>query len=92
MVAEADDALMERFFEEGTLTADELIDGPAAGRDGGRVCSRSFCTSALQNIGMQPLLDAMRRAGAVRRPNGRSPAVDAAGARRADGTNAGVAT
>ena len=27
MVAEADDALMEKFFEAGTLTQEELLDG-----------------------------------------------------------------
>ena len=35
MVAEADDALMERFFETGTLTQEELVSRPA-NRDAGR--------------------------------------------------------
>ena len=40
MVAEADEALMENFFEAGTLTQEELVSGPR-GRDARRRrCSR----------------------------------------------------
>jgi elongation factor G len=58
MVAEADDSLMEKFFDAGTLTQDELL----AGLKRGIAASRVFpvvCASALSNIGMQPLLDAL---------------------------------
>jgi elongation factor G len=58
MVAEADDALMEKFFETGTLTQDELV----AGLKRAVATSRVFplmCTSGASNIGMQPLLDAI---------------------------------
>jgi elongation factor G len=58
MVAEADEKLMERFFEEGTLSQDEL----AAGLRDGIAQARIFpllCTSGLHVIGMQPLLDAI---------------------------------
>jgi elongation factor G len=77
MVAEADDALMEKFFEAGTLTQEELTAG----------LSRAFraaklfpvvCTSSLHNIAIQPLADAIVTyvASPVDRP---FPGLDAAG-------------
>ncbi len=58
MVAEADDGLMEKFFEAGTLSQEELGAGLSRG-----VRSRKifpvFCTSGLRNIGIQPLADAL---------------------------------
>ena len=59
MVAEADDALMEKFFEAGTLSQEELEIGlrRAAAR---RQIFPLVCTSALANIGVQPLLDAIQ--------------------------------
>ncbi len=58
MVAEADDALMERFFDSGTLTQEELVAGLKRGVSSGRVFP-ALCASAAANIGMQPLLDAL---------------------------------
>ena len=58
MVAEADDALMEKFFESGTLTQEELVEGLKRGAAAGRIFPL-VCTSATANIGMQPLLDAI---------------------------------
>ncbi len=58
MVAEADDALMERFFEAGTLTQDELAEGLRKAVVAGRIAPL-VCTSGLLNIGVQPLLDAI---------------------------------
>ena len=58
MVAEADDSLMERFFEAGTLTQEELIRGLRTGVLGCKVFPL-VCTSATVNIGIQPLLDAV---------------------------------
>ncbi len=58
MVAETDEALMEKFFEAGTLTQEELVQGLAAATREGRIVP-VVCTSGLQNIGCQPLLDAM---------------------------------
>jgi elongation factor G len=58
MVAEADDALMEKFFESGTLTQEELIDGLRRGVAAARVFP-VLCSSATTNVGMQPLLDAI---------------------------------
>ena len=58
MVAEADDALMETFFEAGTLTQSELEQGLRTA-----VINRQIfplvCTSALANVGIQPCLDAL---------------------------------
>jgi elongation factor G len=57
-VAESDDALLEKYLEGGALTDEEVVKGV---RDGS--FNRKFipvtCGSALRNIGVQPLMDAM---------------------------------
>ncbi len=58
MVAEADDALIEKFFEAGTLTQEELAEGLARAVQAGRLFP-VFCASGLHNIGVQPLADAL---------------------------------
>jgi elongation factor G len=58
MVAEADEALMEKFFEEGTLSHDDLVAGLRAATIAGKIFPL-LCTSGLHVIGMQPLLDAI---------------------------------
>jgi elongation factor G len=58
MVAEADDALMEKFFDAGTLTQDELVAGLKRAVAAARICPLVL-TSATVNIGLQPLLDAI---------------------------------
>src|SRR6476659_11471829 len=58
MVAEADDALMEKFFDAGTLTQDDLVAGLKRGVSAGRIFP-VVCTSALANVALQPLLDAI---------------------------------
>jgi elongation factor G len=58
MVAEADDALMEKFFEAGTLTQEELAGGLMRAVRAGRLFP-VFCASGLRNIGIQPWLDAL---------------------------------
>ena len=58
MVAEADDTLMEKFFEEGTLSQDELISGLKRGVQAGKVFPL-LPTSGGANVGVQPLLDAI---------------------------------
>ncbi|MPY90532.1 MAG: elongation factor G [Luteitalea sp.] len=79
MVAEADDALMERFFEEGALTDEELVSGLRASVRSSKLVPL-FTTSALLNIGIHPLLDAL--VSLVPSPSDRPvPAVD-----RASGT------
>jgi elongation factor G len=56
MVAEADDALMEKFFDAGTLTQEELVAGLERGVAASRIVPL-FCASAAMNVGVQPLLD-----------------------------------
>jgi elongation factor G len=58
LIAEADDALMERFFEEGTLSNDEMLGGLTRAVAAGRIVPL-LCASALMNIGVQPILDAI---------------------------------
>lgn len=58
MVAEADDALMEKFFDAGTLTQEELVAGLRRAIAMGRIFPL-FCTSASANVGIQPLLDGL---------------------------------
>ena len=57
-VAEADDSLMEKFFEAGTLTQEEL-EGGLRSATVGRQLFPLVCTSATTNLGLQPLLDAI---------------------------------
>lgn len=56
-VAEQDEALMDKYFSEGDLTVDEIKKGLRAG-----VCKNELyavtCGSALQNIGVQMVIDA----------------------------------
>ena len=58
MVAEADDTLMETFFEAGTLSQDELERGLRTAVINRRIFPL-VCTSALANVGVQPCLDAL---------------------------------
>src|SRR5262245_18031068 len=58
MVAEADEKLMEKFFDAGTLTDEELVAGLRSATSAGKVFPL-LCTSALVNIGVQQLLDAI---------------------------------
>ena len=77
MVAEADDALMEQFFEAGTLTQEELEQGLRTAVTG-RKLFPLLCTSATTNVGIQSLLDAVITF--LPSPADRAlPAVDASG-------------
>ena len=58
MVAETDESLMEHFFESGTLTDDDLVAGLRRATIAGTLFP-VVCTSALQNIGVPELLDAI---------------------------------
>jgi elongation factor G len=58
MVAENDETLMEKFFEAGTLTDGELVEGLRGATTAGKIFPL-VCTSALLNIGGQQLLDAI---------------------------------
>ncbi len=57
MVAEADEGLMEKFFEAGTLTQDELAQGLATATRAAKIFPL-LCTAGLPNMGAQPLMDA----------------------------------
>ena len=57
-VAEADEALMEAFFAEGTLTQDQLVTGLRMATAAGRLFPL-VCTSGLHMVAAQPLLDAI---------------------------------
>jgi elongation factor G len=57
-IAEADERLMEKFFEAGTLTDDELVAGLRAATAGAKLFPL-VCTSGLLNIGAPQLLDAI---------------------------------
>ncbi|MBA3638875.1 MAG: elongation factor G [Acidobacteria bacterium] len=56
MVAEADDALMEKFFDAGTLSQEDLVAGLHRAVAASRIFPL-FCVSAAANVGVQPLLD-----------------------------------
>ena len=60
-VAESDDKLLEKYLEEGTLSAEELKVGLKRGILAGRFVP-VLCGSALKNIGVQPLLDLVTEA------------------------------
>ena len=58
LVAEADDDLMSRFFDEGTLTDEELVAGLQTAVRTGAVVP-VFCASGSENIGTDRLLEAL---------------------------------
>src|SRR5262249_30811352 len=58
MVAENDEKLMEKFFEAGTLTDEELVGGLRAATVAGKLFPL-VCTSSTLNIGVPQLLDAV---------------------------------
>ena len=58
MVAEADEALMAKFFEAGTLTQEELVKGLAAATHAAKIFPL-VCTSGAAYVGWQALMDAV---------------------------------
>ncbi len=58
MVAEVDEKLMERFFETSTLTDEELVAGLRSATIAAKIVPL-VCTSAVLNIGIPRLLDAI---------------------------------
>jgi elongation factor G len=56
MIAENDDELMEKFFEEGTLSDQELLGGLRKAVQNQTVFP-VFCVSATENVGVKQLLD-----------------------------------
>ena len=57
-VAETDEALMEKYFEEGTLSEEEVKEGLRRGCINNELIP-VLCGSSYKNKGVQPLLDAM---------------------------------
>src|SRR5690606_17689974 len=58
--AEADDELIEKYFNEGTLTNDEIRDGMRkAARDAYLKTVPVFVTSGVKNVGTIPLMEAL---------------------------------
>ena len=58
MVAEQDEALLEKFFAEGTLTDEDLVSGLKKAVAGRKVFPLLYC-SAGRNQAVQPLMDAL---------------------------------
>ncbi len=58
MVAESDDKLMEKFFEKGSLTPEELASGLKKSVAAHKIYPVFLCSAGL-NIGCQPLLDGL---------------------------------
>jgi elongation factor G len=58
MVAESDEALMEEFFEKGTLPREDLVKGLRKAILDGRIFP-VLPTSSLTNVGLHPVLDAI---------------------------------
>lgn len=56
--AESDDELLEKYFEEETLTEEELAVGLGAGLRTGAIVP-VLCGSSTENVGVKPLLDAI---------------------------------
>ncbi len=57
--AEAVDELLEKYFAEGELTHDEVLEGFRAGMKTGRIVP-VVCCSATTSVGIAPLLDVMK--------------------------------
>ena len=77
-IAEADDSLMEKFFEQGGLSEDDMRAGLHAA-----IQKQSFipvfCTSAEQNVGVMRLLDVIAKYGSSPVDRAKVPALDANG-------------
>jgi elongation factor G len=56
MVAEGNDALMEEFFDKGTLSAEQIVQGLLAGTREMRIFP-VLCASALHNVGIDLILN-----------------------------------
>jgi len=75
MIAEMDDALLEKFFDSGELTQQELVQGLKAGIRDLKIYP-VFCVSAGKNIGIHHLLDALIDFGVSPADNSTVPGID----------------
>ena len=55
-IAESEDAILEKYFEAGELTEEEIQSGLRSGITAGKIVP-VLCGSAVKNMGVQPLLD-----------------------------------
>lgn len=55
-IAEEDEALMEKFFDQGSLSEEDIVKGLKQGMKE-RKLFPVFCTSASNNVGVRPILD-----------------------------------
>ena len=74
-VASADDALMEKFFEEGTLSEEDLKAGLEAALLSGELIP-AFATSATTNVGVSRLMDFTAKYGIAPTARGPVPAIN----------------
>jgi len=79
MVAEADDALMETYFEAGELSADELTSGLKQSVVSGKLFPVLAC-SATSNIGVRQILDVLVQIGPAPHERGEADGVTDDGA------------
>jgi elongation factor G len=77
-IAESDDELLEKYFEAGELTPEELAKGMRTGVLNGTLIP-VFCGSGLKNIGAQPLADFLADAGISPLERPEIPATDSSG-------------
>lgn len=54
--AETNDELIDKYFEQGTLTEEEIVSGSHQGVNSGSLCP-VFCAASLKGIGAEPLLE-----------------------------------
>jgi elongation factor G len=78
MVAEGDDALMEKYFEQGELSAEELLSGLKQAILAGNLYPVFACAGA-HNIAVQPLMNALVELGPAPDARGETSAVDGDG-------------
>ncbi|TDI41637.1 MAG: elongation factor G [Acidobacteria bacterium] len=78
MVAEGDDALMEKYFDQGELSAEELLSGLKQAILAGNVYPVFACAGA-RNIAVQPLMNALVELGPAPDARGETNALDADG-------------
>ncbi|MHC1786658.1 MAG: elongation factor G [Christensenellales bacterium] len=57
--AEAVDELLEKYFSDGTLSHEEVLEGFRAGMKAGKIVP-IVCCSAISSVGVAPLLDVMK--------------------------------
>ena len=78
LVAEADDSLLQSYFDQGDLSEDQLRSGVHAAIQSGSLIP-VFATSALRNVGVARLMDLVAKYGSSPLDRKEVPALDEAG-------------